>query len=72
LELKEKGIKIAAFTESYVFFTKYRLKHLGLDGFIDCIYSPKDYDTASFCFPIFLNIEQASKMALYNYSSFCF
>ncbi|MES2456850.1 MAG: HAD hydrolase-like protein [Bacteroidota bacterium] len=42
--LKSKGVKIVAFTESYVFFTKYRLKHLGLDGLIDSIYSPMGSD----------------------------
>lgn len=42
--IKSKGVKIVAFTESYVFFTKYRIKHLGLDGIIDCIYSPMGSD----------------------------
>src|SRR5690606_17667652 len=30
--IKGKGAKIVAFTESNVFFTKYRIKHLMLDG----------------------------------------
>lgn len=38
--IKAKGTKIVAFTESNVFFTKYRIKHLELDGIIDAIYSP--------------------------------
>lgn len=38
--IKSKGSLIIAFTESYVFFTKYRIKHLGFDGLIDCVYSP--------------------------------
>ncbi|NQX56678.1 HAD family hydrolase [Pedobacter panaciterrae] len=42
--MKNKGVKIVAFTESYVFFTKYRIKHLELDGLIDCIYSPMGSD----------------------------
>ncbi|TBO42249.1 HAD family hydrolase [Pedobacter kyonggii] len=42
--IKSKGVKIIAFTESNVFFTKYRIKHLGLDGIIDTIYSPAGYD----------------------------
>ncbi|MCQ6958603.1 HAD family hydrolase [Mucilaginibacter aquariorum] len=40
-EIKSKGVKIVAFTESYVFFTKYRFKHLNLDGIIDAVYSPR-------------------------------
>lgn len=42
--IKNKGSKIIAFTESNVFFTKYRIKHLMLDGIIDCIYSPEGFD----------------------------
>jgi phosphoglycolate phosphatase-like HAD superfamily hydrolase len=41
IKIKSTGAKIVAFTESYVFFTKYRLKHLELDGIIDAIYSPQ-------------------------------
>ena len=42
IELKSKGVLIIGFTESNAFFTKYRIKHLGLDGVFDCIYSPLD------------------------------
>jgi len=42
--LKSKGSLIVAFTESYVFFTKYRIKHLNLDGLIDFVYSPRGTD----------------------------
>lgn len=38
--IKDSGTKIVAFTESKVFFTKYRIKHLALDGIIDTIYAP--------------------------------
>lgn len=41
-ELKSRGVLIIGFTESNAFFTKYRLKHLGLDGIFDCIYTPLD------------------------------
>lgn len=40
--LKEKGVLIIGFTESNAFFTKYRIKHLELDGLIDYIYAPID------------------------------
>ncbi len=40
LKLKKSGTKIIGFTESNSFFTKYRLKTLGLDGIFDKIYSP--------------------------------
>lgn len=42
LQLKSQGVLIIGFTESNAFFTKYRLKHLGLDGIFDCIYTPLD------------------------------
>lgn len=45
--IKSKGSKIVAFTESNVFFTKYRIKHLLLDGIIDVIYSPEGNDIPS-------------------------
>lgn len=41
-KLKEKGVVIVGFTESKAFFTKYRIKHLELDGLIDYIYAPID------------------------------
>jgi phosphoglycolate phosphatase len=43
-KIKSKGSLVIAFTESYVFFTKYRIKHLNLDGLIDFIYSPLGSD----------------------------
>jgi phosphoglycolate phosphatase-like HAD superfamily hydrolase len=42
LELKSQGVLIIGFTESNAFFTKYRIKHLDLDGIFDCIYTPLD------------------------------
>lgn len=43
-EIKNCGAYIVGFTESNAFFTKYRIKHLGLDGIFDCIYTPKGYE----------------------------
>lgn len=43
-ELKSKDVLIIGFTESNDFFTKYRLKQLGLDGLIDVIYAPIAFD----------------------------
>lgn len=45
--IKSKGTKVVAFTESNVFFTKYRIKHLRLDGIIDCIYTPEGHNLPS-------------------------
>ena len=42
--LKMSGCKIIGFTESKAFFTKYRIKHLQLDGLFDCIYAPVDFE----------------------------
>lgn len=38
--MKDKGVLLIGFTESDAFFTKYRLKHLNLDGVFDYIYAP--------------------------------
>jgi HAD superfamily hydrolase (TIGR01662 family) len=40
--MKRQGVFIVAFTESSSFYTKYRIKHLELDGIINCIYAPLD------------------------------
>ncbi len=36
------GTLVVGFTESSAFYTKYRIKHLGLDGLIDFVYAPID------------------------------
>jgi phosphoglycolate phosphatase-like HAD superfamily hydrolase len=41
--LKDKGVVIAAFTESKAFYTNYRFRKLGLDGLVDYLYSPEDH-----------------------------
>jgi phosphoglycolate phosphatase-like HAD superfamily hydrolase len=41
--LKNKGVTIAAFTESKAFYTHTRFKKLGLEEVVDFIYSPKDH-----------------------------
>ncbi|WP_345880461.1 HAD family hydrolase [Shewanella algae] len=43
-ELRCKRIKVVAYTESKSWYTKNRLKKLGLDYFIDSVYSPADHD----------------------------
>lgn len=44
-ELKERDIKIIAFTESLQYYTLARLKKLGLDTLIDALYSPPDNES---------------------------
>lgn len=43
-ELKKKGTKIIAYTESMGFYSAYRLKRFGLDGVIDVLFSPEDHE----------------------------
>lgn len=42
--IKSKGVKIIGFTESNIFYTKYRIKTLNLDGIFDIIYTPEDHE----------------------------
>lgn len=42
--IKSKGALLVGFTESNDFFTRYRIKHLKLDGVFDAIYTPKGYE----------------------------
>ena len=43
-DIKNKGTKIIAYTETMAFYSAYRLKRFGLDGVIDVLYSPQDHD----------------------------
>ena len=43
-KLKSMGCLIVGYTESMAFYSRYRMKKLGLDGIIDYLYSPKDHD----------------------------
>lgn len=43
-DLKKKGTKIVAYTESMGFYSAYRLKRFGLDGVIDVLFSPEDHE----------------------------
>ena len=43
-ELRERGTIIVGYTESMAYYTSYRVKHLGLDGLLDFLYSPPDHD----------------------------
>ncbi|MGE0103708.1 MAG: HAD family hydrolase [Blastocatellales bacterium] len=42
--VKKNGCIIVAYTESMEFYTRTRIKSLGLDGLIDYVYSPPDHD----------------------------
>jgi FMN phosphatase YigB (HAD superfamily) len=42
-DMKKKGTKIVAYTESMGFYSAYRLKRFGLDGVIDVLFSPEDH-----------------------------
>lgn len=47
LELRAKKVRIVGFTESNSFYTKYRIKTLGLDGIFDIVYTPDDHGLPS-------------------------
>lgn len=42
-ELRARGILIVAYTESIAYWTEWRIKHTGLDGIIDILYSSPDH-----------------------------
>ncbi|WP_198678990.1 HAD family hydrolase [Pseudidiomarina sediminum] len=42
-ELKSRRVRVIAYTESKEWYTKNRLKRLGLDYFIEILYSPSDH-----------------------------
>jgi len=42
-KLKRHGVLIVGYTESMAFYSNYRIRKLGLDGLLDCLYSPPDH-----------------------------
>lgn len=46
-ELKARGVRIVAYTESGAYWTEWRIRHTGLDGIIDVLYSSPDHDVAA-------------------------
>ena len=47
LALKKRGVRVVAYTESGAFWTEWRIRHTGLDGVIDVLYSSPDHDVAA-------------------------
>ena len=43
-KIKDQGVLLVAYTESKGFYTRYRLRKLGLDRVFDYLYSPEDDD----------------------------
>lgn len=42
--IKQQGVEVVAYTESLAYWTEWRIKHTGLDGVIDVLYSSPDHD----------------------------
>lgn len=43
-QLRAQGVTIVAYTESVAYWTEWRIRHTGLDGVIDVLYSAPDHD----------------------------
>lgn len=44
MRLRDAGVRVVAYTESGAFWTEWRIRHTGLDGVIDVLYSSPDHD----------------------------
>jgi FMN phosphatase YigB (HAD superfamily) len=44
LDIKSRGVKIVAYTESLAYWTEWRIRLTGLDGILDALYSSPDHD----------------------------
>lgn len=42
--LRGRGVCVVAYTESLAYWTEWRIRHTGLDGLIDALYSSPDHD----------------------------
>lgn len=45
--LKQAGVRVVGYTESGAYWTEWRIRHTGLDGVIDVLYSSADHDIAA-------------------------
>lgn len=54
--LRGKGCLLVGYTESKAYYSRYRMKRLGLDGILDYLYSPSDHDI-----PKHINLEAERK-----------
>ena len=45
--LKDAGVRVVGYTESGAYWTEWRIRHTGLDGVIDVLYSSPDHDVAA-------------------------
>lgn len=42
--IRGRGVPIVAYTESIAYWTEWRIRHVGLDGLLDVLYSSPDHD----------------------------
>jgi FMN phosphatase YigB (HAD superfamily) len=63
MEIKNAGVPVVAYTESFAFYTSLRLRWLKLDGVIDVLYSPEDHD-----FPTGMTADDIRTQASARYS----
>lgn len=42
--LRKQGVVVAGYTESFAYYSNYRVRKLGLDGLLQVLYSPPDHD----------------------------
>lgn len=47
LALKQGGVRVVGYTESGAYWTEWRIRHTGLDGVVDVLYSSPDHDLAA-------------------------
>ena len=43
LKIKGRGTRIIGYTKSMAFYSNYRVRRLGLDGVLDCVFCPEDH-----------------------------
>ena len=60
--IKSRGVQVVAYTEALAFWTQWRIKHTGLDGILDVLYSAPDHD-----FPVGLDLAQLRRYSPSHY-----
>jgi FMN phosphatase YigB (HAD superfamily) len=61
--LSNQGVKLAGYTESFAYYSQFRLRNTGLDRFLDCLFSPPDHELPP-------GTESAQSLRLYEKSRY--
>jgi phosphoglycolate phosphatase-like HAD superfamily hydrolase len=64
MAIRDRGVPVVAYTESIAFWTEWRVRHVGLDGLLNVLYSSLDHDWPEDVDPLDLRTKPADQYGL--------